>query len=35
VSLKNRISNKELYDQMGVVWVLDSVRQGSFTWFGH
>jgi len=35
VSLKNRISSKELIEGMGVVCVADVVRQGRLRWFGH
>jgi len=36
VSLKNRISGKELNEQMGVVCVADMVIQcGGLRWFGH
>jgi len=35
VSLKKRISSKELNERMGVVCVADVVRQGRLRWFGH
>jgi len=35
VSLKNRITSKELNERKGVVCVADVVRQGRVRWFGH
>jgi len=35
VSLRNRLSVRELRSRLGIVAVLDVVGRGRLTWFGH